>query len=99
MRLQRIGRLVCLGIATSLGAGAALAAYPEKTIQYIIPFTPGGESDFVARMQSEVFRKKYNQSMVVQNRPGAGGGLVWAQLNSLPADGSTVSVGTGRADI
>ena len=91
MRLQRIGSLICLGIAASLGAVAAQAAYPDKTVQYIIPFTPGGESDFVARMQSEVFRKKYNQTMVVQNRPGAGGGLVWAQLNSLPADGYTIA--------
>jgi tripartite-type tricarboxylate transporter receptor subunit TctC len=84
-------QMVWLGLAAFFAAGAAQAAYPEKTVQYIIPFTPGGESDYVARMQSEIFRKKYNQSMVVQNRPGAGGGLVWAQLNSLPADGYTIA--------
>ena len=95
MKLQRatgrLAGLVILGVTANLAAGVAQAAYPEKTVQYIIPFTPGGESDYVARMQSEVFRKKYNQSMVVQNRPGAGGGLVWAQLNSLPADGYTIA--------
>ena len=91
MKLQGIGRLACLGVAATLWASVAQAAYPEKTVQYIIPFTPVGESDYVARMQSEVFRKKYEHSMVVQNRPGAGGGLVWAQLNSLPADGYTIA--------
>ena len=91
MKLQRLMSVAVLGLTATFAAGAAQAAYPEKTVQYIIPFTPGGESDFVARMQSEVFRKKYSQSMVVQNRPGAGGGLVWAQLNSLPADGYTIA--------
>ena len=91
MNVQHLMSVALLGATASLAAGTAQAEYPEKTIQYIIPFTPGGESDFVARMQSEVFRKKYNQSMVVQNRPGAGGGLVWAQLNSLPADGYTIA--------
>ncbi len=91
MKAQRLVGAAVLGLTATLTAGFAQAAYPEKTVQYIIPFTPGGESDFVARMQSEVFRKKYNQSMVVQNRPGAGGGLVWAQLNSLPADGYTIA--------
>lgn len=90
MRTLGITRALVFGIA-ALAAGAAQSAYPEKTINYIIPFTPGGESDFVARMQAEVFRQKYNQSMVVQNRPGAGGGLVWAQLNTLPADGYTIA--------
>lgn len=71
--------------------GSAHAAYPDKAVQYIIPFTAGGESDYVARLQSEIFKNKYKQSMIVVNRPGAGGGLVWGQLNSLPADGYTIA--------
>ena len=90
MRTKALTCALAFGAAV-LAAGVAQAQYPEKTINYIIPFTPGGESDYVARMQSEIFRKKYNQSMVVQNRPGAGGGLVWAQLNTLPADGYTIA--------
>jgi tripartite-type tricarboxylate transporter receptor subunit TctC len=74
----------------ALAAGAALA-YPDKPVQYIIAFAPGGESDITARMQAQVFSQKYKQQMVVINRPGAGGGLVWSQLNSLPADGYTVA--------
>ena len=90
MELKALKRLAVAGIAGCLASGSVWAAYPEKNVQYVIPFTPGGESDYVARMQAEIFRKKHDHSMVVQNRPGAGGGLVWAQLNSLPADGHTI---------
>jgi tripartite-type tricarboxylate transporter receptor subunit TctC len=78
--------------AALLGVAALPAlAYPDKPVQYIIAFAPGGESDITARMQAQVFSQKYKQQMVVINRPGAGGGLVWSQLNSLPADGYTVA--------
>jgi tripartite-type tricarboxylate transporter receptor subunit TctC len=74
----------------ALAATAALA-YPDKPVQYIIPFAPGGESDLTARMQAQVFQAKYKQNMVVLNRPGAGGALIWGTLNGMPADGYTVS--------
>ena len=66
-------------------------AYPDKPVQYIIPFAPGGESDITARMQAVVFQQKYRQTMVVLNRPGAGGGLIWSTLNGMSADGYTVA--------
>jgi tripartite-type tricarboxylate transporter receptor subunit TctC len=91
MRIRKLLGVITLGAAASLALDTAHAAYPEKTVQYIIPFTPGGESDYVARLQAEVFKKKYKQSMVILNKPGAGGGLVWAQLNSMPADGYTIA--------
>jgi tripartite-type tricarboxylate transporter receptor subunit TctC len=90
-RVNKLLTLATIGLAASLSLGAAHAAYPEKTVQYIIPFTPGGESDYVARLQAEVFKNKYKQTMVVLNKPGAGGGLVWSQLNSMPADGYTIA--------
>src|SRR5712692_8096140 len=71
-------------------AGSALA-FPDKPIQYIIPFAPGGESDLTARLQAQVFAAKYKQQMIVVNRPGAGGALIWGQLNNMPADGYTIS--------
>ncbi len=70
---------------------AAHAVYPDKPVQYIIPFPAGGESDIAARLQQQVFKAKFNQEMIVVNRAGAGGGLVWAQLNSLPNDGYTIA--------
>jgi tripartite-type tricarboxylate transporter receptor subunit TctC len=64
--------------------------FPDKTIQYIIPFPAAGESDLVARLQADLSAKKYKQAMVVMNRAGAGGALVWSSLNSYPTDGTAV---------
>lgn len=90
-RVSKLFSVATIGLAASLSMGAAHAVYPEKTVQYIIPFTPGGESDYVARLQAEVFKNKYKQQMVVLNKAGAGGGLVWSQLNSMPNDGYTIA--------
>ena len=84
-------RFLLMLAALMLPAGASSAAgYPEKNIQYIIPFVPGGESDVMARWQQAVFRKKYKHEMVVVNKPGAGGGLAWSMLNGMSADGYTI---------
>ena len=68
----------------------ARAAYPEKPVRYIIAFAPGGESDIAARLQQQVWRKKWGHELVVESKPGAGGALAWSQLNSFPGDGYTV---------
>jgi tripartite-type tricarboxylate transporter receptor subunit TctC len=65
-------------------------AYPDKPVQYVIPFAPGGESDIAARLQAQVFSAKYKQEMIVVNKAGAGGALAWSQMNSMPGDGHTI---------
>jgi tripartite-type tricarboxylate transporter receptor subunit TctC len=90
--IARVAGVLAVALAAALVPSAAGAqAYPERTVQYIIPFVAGGESDIAARLQQVVFKQKYGQDMVVVNRAGAGGGLVWAQLNSLPPDGYTIA--------
>ena len=79
----------CL-LSFGLLSGASAQPFPDKTIQYIIPFPAAGESDLVARYQAEISARKFNQPMVVINRAGAGGALVWSALNTYPADGTTV---------
>ena len=82
--------LLAAGLVVLSFAVAAQAAYPEKPVQYIIPFAPGGESDIAARFQQLVFKVKFNQDLIVTNKPGAGGALAWSQLNSMPGDGYTI---------
>ncbi len=89
MKLTRHTRHL-LAALCAFAAGAA-AAYPDKPVQYIIPFAPGGESDITARMQAQVFQEKYKQNMIVLNRPGAGGALIWSTLNGMSADGHVVA--------
>ncbi|MEN9558940.1 MAG: hypothetical protein RLZZ502_151 [Pseudomonadota bacterium] len=67
-------------------------AFPNKPINYLVPFPAGGESDIVARWQQETFAKKFPpHNMVVVNKVGAGGGLAWSQMNREPIDGSSVT--------
>ena len=88
-KLLSIALSACL-MFMGLISGASAQPFPDKTIQYIIPFPAAGESDLVARYQAEISARKFNQPMVVINRAGAGGALVWSALNTYPADGTTV---------
>ena len=88
---MKTGRFLAMLLAIlAVAAPAAGASYPEKNIQYIIPFVPGGESDVMARWQQTVFRKKHKNELIVVNKPGAGGGLAWSMLNGMSNDGYTI---------
>ena len=79
--------LLCL-----VAAPAVLAQpCPEKNVQYWQAFPPGGESDLSARHQQLVLKKKCSAiDTIIQYKAGAGGGLMWSQMNSLPGDGLNV---------
>lgn len=89
-----MNKLFCRATAAVLIAAPVIAfaqgAFPDKSINYVIPFVPGGESDIAARLQGKVAAKLTGKDFVVQNKAGAGGALAWGQLNSMPADGYTV---------
>jgi len=76
-------------LAASL-ALPARAAYPERPVRYLIAFAPGGESDTAARLQQDVWRRKWGQELVIESKAGAGGALAWSQLNQFPGDGYLV---------
>lgn len=74
-----------LGIAAPAGA----QSYPQKPVNYIIPFGPGGESDITARHQQAFFGKMFGQELVIEYKPGGGGAVGWSQLNDYQGDGYT----------
>lgn len=82
--------LTSLGLA--LLAPLALAqGCPDKNVLYWQAFPPGGESDLSARHQQVVLKKKCPAiDTIIQYKAGAGGGLMWAQMNQLPGDGLNV---------
>ncbi|MDB5897512.1 MAG: tctC [Ramlibacter sp.] len=64
---------------------------PEKNVNYWQAFPPGGESDLSARHQQVVLHKKCPAvDTIIQYKAGAGGALMWSQMNQLPADGLNV---------
>lgn len=86
--LARSGHLAA---ALAITAGMALAApVAAKTLQYVVAFPAGGESDITARLQEPVLKKISGDDIVVQYRVGAGGATAWAGLNKMASDGSVV---------
>jgi tripartite-type tricarboxylate transporter receptor subunit TctC len=79
------------GTVAALIAASAFAQFPDKNINYIIPFPAGGESDVAARQQGIVAKRLTGKDFIVVNKAGAGGGLVWSTINREPADGYTVA--------
>ncbi len=70
---------------------AAAQSCPDKNMLYWQAFPPGGESDLSARHQQVVLKKKCAAiDAIIQYKAGAGGGLMWAQMNQLAGDGNTV---------
>jgi len=90
--LNRICVTAALAMVAALSSGFVTAqACPEKNVQYWQAFTAGGESDLAARHQQAVLKKKCPKiETIVQYKPGAGGGLMWAQMNQLPGDGYNI---------
>lgn len=64
---------------------------PDKNVQYFQAFPPGGESDLSARHQQVVLKKKCAAiETIIQYKAGAGGALMWSQMNQLPGDGVNI---------
>jgi tripartite-type tricarboxylate transporter receptor subunit TctC len=73
----------------------AQAAYPSRAIKFIVPYSPGGLPDTVARIYAQRLGEKVGQSVVVDNKPGANGVVAAQALASAPADGYTFLVTDG----
>ncbi len=92
-------RRVVKALAASIGAGALPAAfgqagYPSKPVKLIIPFPPGGSTDIVGRLVAQRLTGVLGQSVVVENRGGAGGTIGAAEIARAAPDGYTLGVGT-----
>ena len=79
-----------VGAVISAHAQTTPAPYPNKPIRLIVPFPPGGSSDTSARIVAPKLAERLGQSVVIENRPGAGGGLGIDVVAKSPADGYTL---------
>lgn len=90
--LRRLLPGIALSAAAVVAPFAAHAAYPEQPIKMVVAYGPGGGTDITARLIAPYIEKYLGNSarIVVMNRPGAGGGIGFAEIANAPADGYTI---------
>ena len=94
---SRIGSAT-FALLAMCAAALAQGAYPAKPVHIFVPYPPGGAVDIVARTLGDELSKRWGQSVVIENRPGAGGVVAEQALAQSPADGYTlIVVATGHA--
>jgi tripartite-type tricarboxylate transporter receptor subunit TctC len=90
--------VICLSVGTALAAinpvPALAQSYPAKPIRLIVPFPAGGATDILARALSQKLGEKIGQTVVVENRPGAGGTIGADAASKSVADGYTLLLAT-----
>lgn len=94
--IQRRHALLGLG-AAALGTSNvswAQAAWPTKPVKFVVAFAPGGPADIIARLLGQKLGEALGQSIVVENRGGAGGSIASAVVAKAEADGYTLLINT-----
>ena len=91
--MKKLLSIVCAATCLTLSAGQALAqAYPTKPIKIIVPFGPGGFTDVVARILGVKLGESLGQSVVIENKPGAGSMIGTDQVAKSAPDGHTLLI-------
>jgi tripartite-type tricarboxylate transporter receptor subunit TctC len=83
------------GVALAQGA----ANYPDRPVRMIVPFSPGGGTDSIARLLAQKLNERWNQPVIVENRTGGNGNIGAQYVAKAPADGYTILVSSNAMTI
>lgn len=84
---------VAFAAAALASTGAPAQSYPQKTVRVVVPYAPGGNTDFTARVIAAKLTDVFGQQIVVENRPGGGTNIGSELVAKAPADGYTLLMG------
>lgn len=84
--------LLSAALACSLVTSSFAQQFPTKTVKIVVPYPPGGFNDTLARISSDKLGKVWNQSVVVENKPGGNTTIGNAYVAKSPADGYTILI-------
>ena len=87
---------ICLSLWAALPTHAQNTAYPARPVKFIVPITPGGSNDVVARVIAQKLTEQWGQAVTVDNRPGAGMNLGADLVAKSPPDGYTWLLGANN---
>jgi tripartite-type tricarboxylate transporter receptor subunit TctC len=90
LRRTVLASLAALALAPLGFATAAQAAFPDRPVRIVVPFPAGGSNDVIARLLAQNLTEQWGQSVIVENRAGAGGNLGAEIVARAPADGYTL---------
>lgn len=86
--MQRRHLIQALGAGTLAGAAPAFAqAWPTRPVRLVVPFPPGGPTDSFARLYADAMSQQLSQTMVVENKSGAGGAVGAVEVKNSAPDG------------
>ena len=85
-----MNRFFALAAAVGLAVNATAQTFPSRAITLIVPVTPGGSTDLMARQMAEPLSKAFGQPVVVENKPGASGNIAASYVAKAKPDGHTL---------
>jgi tripartite-type tricarboxylate transporter receptor subunit TctC len=85
------------GLAATAAVATAQARYPSQTIKIVVGFAAGGGNDIIARIIGQKLQERLGQTVIVENRPGAGGKIAAEAVMTAAPDGYTLLVGAAGA--
>ena len=88
--MQRIVRILAAALFALSACGAAIAEYPTKPVRLIVPYTPAGTTDVLARLIAGWLSDHIGQPVVVENKPGGGNNIGTEYVVNSPPDGYTM---------
>ena len=87
-------QLIAAAIALIVAAPVCAQDYPQKSVRFVVPYAPGGNTDILSRLLGQKLGDAWGQQFIIDNRPGAAGTLGAELVVQAPADGYTIIMGS-----